>query len=648
MEQLLGPNLLVSPDAAISTHDSLNESNLVLLYFSASWCPPCRAFSPILKQFYNSYCTKYGNGVEIIFVSSDKTVQSFAEYFSTMPWLALPKTAQGAQYAQTLSSKLCINSIPTLVVLDSKTGNYITNNAKAQVASVAHDLDKSMDLIQSWKSQIEKAVPIEEANLGVVSSIFSTFKKGMNYVTGTNKDVTKPDDNTEGTVSAPPQTIQENSLNDAIASTIMSFFEGATHRLKEYPKAIHQKNLIQKLNQDDNEEDAYMIPVPLEEHRQRLLHQQLDALEEAVDASNQTLNNTATITGDDIQICLRSLGVKDFTNITNDEQTQQQLLDAMSEMNEVARMAFARSVLWSEYCWLKQEQRLQKEEGQDQHISNINYQTTNRKLRGSDDDIPLDRSGMLEFCGLCSTAVKLPEVEAHLGQGIDIFDDGIHDDDDDLSARYQTTSPEHRILQLQHMMLCAVGLEPSFGGMELRRIMLIQGEEGNEGDTDDELDGAIATYLLSLQAAGKKAMQSALDKGLSDESEGGVTKVVSVTYSEKKLNSCGGFENANGVPTNVRMEQQEHETDQEKMAQLRMAAKAASLQQSILDELTALGEEERKVVLANAKEIHESFVAKAMAIQSAPERVAFLQSVTAENQRQLLMYKLWESNNSSM
>ncbi len=30
----------------------LKDKKLVLFYFSAHWCPPCRLFTPILKDFY--------------------------------------------------------------------------------------------------------------------------------------------------------------------------------------------------------------------------------------------------------------------------------------------------------------------------------------------------------------------------------------------------------------------------------------------------------------------------------------------------------------------------------------------------------------------------------------------------------------------
>ena len=57
------------------------------VYYSASWCPPCQKFTPILAAALPALSTK---GLEIVFVSHDRTEAAFEEYYGRMPWLAVP------------------------------------------------------------------------------------------------------------------------------------------------------------------------------------------------------------------------------------------------------------------------------------------------------------------------------------------------------------------------------------------------------------------------------------------------------------------------------------------------------------------------------------------------------------------------------
>ncbi|CAM8940004.1 unnamed protein product [Rhodiola kirilowii] len=67
--------------------DSL-KGKKIGLYFSASWCGPCQNFTPQLVTVYNEFSSK--GDFEIVFVSGDSDAESFDEYFSKMPWLAIP------------------------------------------------------------------------------------------------------------------------------------------------------------------------------------------------------------------------------------------------------------------------------------------------------------------------------------------------------------------------------------------------------------------------------------------------------------------------------------------------------------------------------------------------------------------------------
>ncbi|KAI3408326.1 uncharacterized protein J3R85_020317 [Psidium guajava] len=53
----------------------------VLLYFSAHWCPPCRAFLPVLTEAYEKIKAN-DNAFEVIFISSDKDQTAFDNFCS--------------------------------------------------------------------------------------------------------------------------------------------------------------------------------------------------------------------------------------------------------------------------------------------------------------------------------------------------------------------------------------------------------------------------------------------------------------------------------------------------------------------------------------------------------------------------------------
>ncbi|CAA2986345.1 probable nucleoredoxin 1 [Olea europaea subsp. europaea] len=96
----------------------------ILLYFSAHWCPPCRAFLPKLIEAYHEIKAK-DDKFEVIFISSDRDQISFDEFFSTMPWLAIPF---GDKRKLSLSRLFKVQGIPTLVAV-GPTGKTVTTGA---------------------------------------------------------------------------------------------------------------------------------------------------------------------------------------------------------------------------------------------------------------------------------------------------------------------------------------------------------------------------------------------------------------------------------------------------------------------------------------------------------------------------------------
>jgi nucleoredoxin len=87
----LGSQLLNNNNTPLPTSEVLHNARLIGLYFSAHWCGPCRSFTPMLAEMYEHLKdVRPTHGLEIVFVSGDRDANSFQQYFSSMPWQAIP------------------------------------------------------------------------------------------------------------------------------------------------------------------------------------------------------------------------------------------------------------------------------------------------------------------------------------------------------------------------------------------------------------------------------------------------------------------------------------------------------------------------------------------------------------------------------
>ena len=130
---------------AVKGSKALSKKKLIGLYFSAHWCPPCRAFTPELVKFRDA-CFEKGYPFEIVFISCDRTEKDMMGYMSDtkMKWLAVPFDSP---LKQELMDTFGVRGIPTLIILDSK-GNVISKDARGEVTR------DGIKAYKAWKAKL--------------------------------------------------------------------------------------------------------------------------------------------------------------------------------------------------------------------------------------------------------------------------------------------------------------------------------------------------------------------------------------------------------------------------------------------------------------------------------------------------------------
>jgi nucleoredoxin len=104
---------------------ALANKKLVVFYFSAHWCAPCRKFTPQLVDYYRRVAPEHPE-FEIVFYSFDKSPFAFETYMreTNMPWLAIDYMKLKGKEAL---AKTAGDGIPSLVLVDSS-GNVISSS----------------------------------------------------------------------------------------------------------------------------------------------------------------------------------------------------------------------------------------------------------------------------------------------------------------------------------------------------------------------------------------------------------------------------------------------------------------------------------------------------------------------------------------
>lgn len=121
-------HLVSLDDGRLKSFDASTLKNVKFwaFYYSASWCPPCRAFTPKLVEFYKQFKPQHPN-FELIFVNHDQSADDMLAYMKTdaMTWPAV----RFDDIDQVKANQYCGEGIPDLVLVDAN-GKVLSDSFK--------------------------------------------------------------------------------------------------------------------------------------------------------------------------------------------------------------------------------------------------------------------------------------------------------------------------------------------------------------------------------------------------------------------------------------------------------------------------------------------------------------------------------------
>ena len=130
MDTFLPPTLHNNSGTEV-TLEQLTKTPIIGLYFSASWCPPCRSFTTLLIPFYEKVNEDKKN-FEVILFPYDKDEEAAKAYFGKMPWLSVQ---MGHPIIQKAADHFKVQGIPAFFILKND-GTLLSSEGRKDVSTL--------------------------------------------------------------------------------------------------------------------------------------------------------------------------------------------------------------------------------------------------------------------------------------------------------------------------------------------------------------------------------------------------------------------------------------------------------------------------------------------------------------------------------
>ena len=122
-KEVFAEGLFRADGTKVSVSEAFGKKKFVGIYASASWCAPCRYFTPKLVEFYK----EFEGQIEVVLIGCDKNEEEVFKYMRDhkMPWLTGKKGSAGTEgYLR----RYGIRGIPHFQFFDAKTGKRLVAN----------------------------------------------------------------------------------------------------------------------------------------------------------------------------------------------------------------------------------------------------------------------------------------------------------------------------------------------------------------------------------------------------------------------------------------------------------------------------------------------------------------------------------------